>query len=212
MIIPATVDLSEIEDIKEYADKYYSEIVENRSMVTTVICIVKGKINEKLQEKSIPAYESISAYAESDEFASAADFDYELKCFKTASNIFQLERGFETTIFDSIEYVDDFSKIYEKVFHFFMRMQLGINKIQRMESMAYFKATKISVYAVLQMLMESQIGEKEKVGLELAENYIDHGMYKEAKYIVSVFEKLGREEYIDSFIKMKEMITSRLEA
>ena len=191
MDIAPIVNLDSIEDIKEYADKYYVELAEKRSYVTTCSCIVKGKLNEKLQERRIEAYEAIAAYCEGDEFSRAAENDYELRCFKTASNIYQLERGFEKTIFDSIEYVDSFLKIYEKTVHYFMRIQLGFTKALCIESMAYFRQSGISVFAVIQMLMESGMGEKERIASILSDYYIEQLMYKEALYIVTVFENQG---------------------
>lgn len=213
MEIPAVVDLSALsspEEIKEYADKYYEEIIENRSRVTTCVCIVKGKINEKLQERREPAYEAIAAYAEGDEFASAAEYDYELRCFKTASNIYQLERGFETTVFDTIEYVDSFCKIYEETVNYFMRIQLGFTKALCMECMAFFRRNKLSVFAIVQMLVESGMGEKEKIALALSSYYVEQGLYKEAKYIVSVFEEQGREAFKQTFTEKKEEISSMI--
>lgn len=210
MKIPASVDLSTIDDIKEYADKYYEELIETRSYVTTCVCIVKGKINEKLQEKRQAAYEAITAYAEGEEFANAAKYDYELTCFKTASNIYQLERGFETTIFDAIEYVDDFAKIYEETVHYFMRIQLGFTKAVCFDCMAFFRKNRLSVLAVVQMLMESGMGDKEKIALVLADYYIEQGLYHEAKYIVSVFEEQGRDTFRFDFIEKKNIINTML--
>lgn len=207
MEIAPIVDLSAIEDIKEYADKYYEDLGEKRTYVTTCSCIVKGKLNEKLQEKRVEAFEAIAAYCEGDEFSQAAENDYELRCFKTASNIYQLERGFDKTIFDAIEYVDSFLRIYEQSVHYFMRIQFGFTKALCIECMAYFRKNGISVFAVIQMLMESGMGEKEKIAMVLSNYYEEQGQYKEALYIVTVFEKQGREMFRDSFNLRRRQIS-----
>lgn len=208
MNIPASVDLSTIDDINEYAEKFYGELAEDRPRINTIICIVKGKINEKLQKKNQAAYEAISAYAETKEFADAAEYDYELRCFKTASNIYQLERGAEITVFDNLEYVDNFAGIYEQTIRYFMRIQLGFTRALSMECMAFFRQNKLSVLAVVQMLTESSMGEKERIAEILAGYYLEQGLKKEALYIVSVFEGEGRPEFKERFTSKKKEILS----
>ena len=195
MIIGPDVDMTNVTDEKAFADEYFAKRAEDKSAMTVGICAMKGRINERLQERSRYAYDDIVKAVESEAFQTVADYDYELGIFRTAAAIYGSERALESTIFDRIEYVEDFCTIYNKVLRYLRRIQVKFMRSVCMECMAYFRSERISVVAVTQILIEGNIGNKEDVAIELAGYYKEQGLINESLYIVSLMETVCPPEF-----------------
>jgi len=61
MIIPAQIDESTIGDINKYVEDSYNALKESKPVLVALGCSFKGRINEKLQERTERAYEDIIA-------------------------------------------------------------------------------------------------------------------------------------------------------
>ena len=71
MVYKAKIDTSEYCDqngvyteegiarLRAETDRYYEELIELRPSVTAGVCVYKGRINEKLQERNAEAYNDI---------------------------------------------------------------------------------------------------------------------------------------------------------
>ena len=218
MNIPTLLDLSQYyidgepkengdARLRAYADNYYSELNENKGRINASICILKGRINEKLQQRRTAAYESIIGMTNSPEYEEAMTYDTELMYFRSAVKIYQIERGGkDTTILQNIEYMDDFVSIYFQLVFYLRRIQLKMSKPVLMEMMTYVRSKKISVIAVVQVLWDSHIGNKEIVAADLAELYREQGLYKEALFVVSMALENGREEFKEILLERKNSI------
>ncbi|HOO78785.1 MAG TPA: hypothetical protein PLZ77_03910 [Lachnospiraceae bacterium] len=199
MRIPGNIDIIEYCDengafteeggvkLSNSCDAYFSAMGEFRPGVQAGVCSLKGRINERLQERRGPAYESIVALVNSEEYSKIAEYDYELECFPTAVKIYQMERGGTgITFFDQIEYIDNFQKIYQQMIFYFRRIQLNLAKPIQQECMTYLRKNKFSVFMVAQILIDCEIGNKDDVAIRLARLYMEQGSPKEALFLVSV--------------------------
>lgn len=191
------VDAQTVQRRDAYVDSVFASNAENRSMVQTGICALKGKINEKLQERDMNAYEAIIPMVELTEgYDMLASYDYELSCFKTAVKIYRLERADKAPkIFDIIEYIDDFQIIFQQMIYYFRRIQLHFDKMLQEECMTYILHKRLSVYAVLQILLDCKIGNMEEIATVLADLYVERHMYKEALFLLLIMIEQGDDSY-----------------
>ncbi|MCQ2520763.1 MAG: hypothetical protein MJ105_00155 [Lachnospiraceae bacterium] len=202
MVIASHVDLEQFKEngqwtdisnqkLRSYADSYFSAMAEVRPALFAGICAMKGRINEKISERSRAAYEEIIKLVRGEEYENLAQYDYELKVFTTAVKIYETEKMADACIFDSIEFTEHFETIYRKMNFYFRRMQLGLAKPLQEEAMGYIAEKKISVYAVEQLVLDSTVGEKDRIFEVLATLYAERLGYKEALYLVNLI--LGKE-------------------
>lgn len=186
-----------------YVDNIFETSAENKPVIQTGVCAIKGKINEKLQEKSENAYAAAVAMTDLEEYEKLAGYDYELSCFRTAVKIYRMESdNHGNTILDSIEYIDDFLVIFQQMVYYFRRIQLGLAKPLQKECMTYIRTKKLSVYAVIQILLDCGVGNKEEIVMVLAEFYAEYNMYKEALFLLAVMIEQGDASY-------KEILTNK---
>jgi len=209
MKIPSSIDLSQFNDangefteesnqrLRAYADGYYESLADKKPAINVCVCMLKGQINQKLEENRIPAYNSISKVLSSMQFDDTKFYDLELKRFETAVRIYELEinLGKKTTIYDQIKYVDDFEKMYRQLTFYFRRIQLCMAKPVQFEIMKYVRSIQLSVVAVVEILFDSDLGGKEKIAAKLADFYAEQGSLKEALYILGVAKDHCRSEY-----------------
>lgn len=196
------VDAEAARHMSAYVDNIFAASAENKPMIQTGICALKGKINEKLQEKSVNAYEAVVAMAGLEEYVKLEGYDYELSCFQTAVKIYRLESDNQgNTIFDHIEYIDDFQVIFQQMVFYFRRIQLRLAKPLQKEIMTYIKTKKLSVYAVIQILLDSVMGNEEDIVMALADFYAEYNMYKEAIFLLAVMIDQGDDAYKETLTK-----------
>lgn len=209
MKLSPSIDLSQFNDsngefteesrqrLRAYADGYYESLADKKPFINVCICMLKGQINQKLEEDRVPAYKAIEKVLASEEYENTKEYDLELKRFEAATRIYYLESnlGKKVTIYDQIKYVDDFEKIYRQLTFYFRRIQLCMSKPVQLEIMKYIRGMQLSVVAVVEILFDSDLGGKEKIASKLAEFYIEHGSNKEALYILGVAKDHCRSEY-----------------
>lgn len=194
-----------------YVDNIFEASAENRPVIQTGICAIKGKLNEKLQEKSVNAYEAAVTMTGLEEYEKLAGYDYELSCFLSAVKIYRMEGdNHGNTIFDSIEYIDDFQVIFQQMIYYFRRIQLRLAKPLQKECMTYIKTKKLSVYAVIQILLDCGIGNKEDIVMVLADFYAEYHMYKEALFLLAVMIEQGDASYRESLTKKRDEYFRRI--
>lgn len=222
MSIPTVLDLEQFyEDgeytelskkkLMEYADRYYADLAENKASINIVICMLKGRINEKLQEKRNVAFDFIISMVTTEEYKRVQGYDEELLRFVTAVKIYQMERGSGSdTIFNSIQYIDDFLDIYRKLEFYFLRIQMGLSKPVVKECMTYFRAKKLSVFAVAQVLMDSNLGAKEKIASVIADLYQEFGEHKEALFMICMALENARSQYVPMLEEQRSKIMEYL--
>lgn len=178
---------SDEELLEEYCRTFFTERKELKPLISAGVCALKGRINEKLQERREVAYDAILGIVSTPEYARLAPMDDELKAFATAATVYQMERGGSyPLIFEQIEYIDDFYRIHQQLLFYFRRMQLRLAKPLLMEAMTFIRSHKLTVFAVVQILMDCTTGEKDKVALTLADLYLEQKSVKEALFVVSV--------------------------
>lgn len=217
MLIPAVLDIESFceenkpadaqaaQRMNSYVDNIFTSNAENKSVIQAGICAIKSKINEKLQERNLNAYEAIIPMVELKEYETLAGYDHELSCFQTAVKIYRLERADkEPKIFDIIEDVDDFQIVFQQMIFYFRRMQLHLDKPLQEECMTYIRDKGLSVYAVLQILLNSCIGDMEEIAMTLAELYAENHMYKEALLLLLFMAEQGDASY-------KQILTQKSE-
>ena len=84
MKIPITLDLTQFyEDgeytelskkrLMEYVDDYYAGLAENKASINVCICMLKGRINEKIQEKRDAARDFIISLVSTEEYKKVND-------------------------------------------------------------------------------------------------------------------------------------------
>ncbi len=197
MNIPAHVDLEQFktngewtsessDKLRSYADSYFSAMAEVRPAIFAGICAMKGRINEKISERRRPAYDDIIRLVQGEEYENLALYDYDLKVFKAAVKIYETERMTEDAcIFDAIEYTEHFEAIYRQMSFYFRRIQLGLAKPLQSECMAYLAEKKLSVYVVERLVLDSVIGEKNRLFVALSELYAERLDYKAALYLLN---------------------------
>ena len=86
----------------------------------------------------------------------------------------------EKTIYDHIEYIDDYMDIYREMFYLFKRILYGL---PHEEGLAYIEEKDISVFAVEQMLRDMPVGGKGDIAASLAGFFRSIGKVKEAEYL-----------------------------
>ena len=187
MIIPAQIDESTIGDINKYVEDSYNALKESKPVLVALGCSFKGRINEKLQERTERAYEDIMG-----------------------ADIYQLERGNEYTIFDGMEYVEDFSKIYRRICQFLRRIQLEVGDNLCKEIFPYINEHSISVVALSQILLTSDVGHKDKVAITLATYYQHECRFTEALYLIGNIEDNCRDEFLDKMKRVKTRCEERV--
>ena len=198
MQLTPTVDLREYYDaqgvitpadrerLMAVSDAWFEELGEIRRSVSAGVCSYKGRINEKLQERTAEAYEDIVEYIGEESYASTARYDDALMTFSCTSTIYRLEEGgVEKCIYDQIEYIDDFLDLYAEVGFLFRRI---IQKLPYDEGLNYIGEKGLSVFALEQMLQDMPIGGKDKIADCLASYYDNIGKQKEAEYLRRVME------------------------
>lgn len=194
-----------------YVDNIFEASAENRPVIQTGICAIKGKLNEKLQEKSVNAFEAAVAMTGLEEYEKLAGYDYELACFRSAVKIYRMEGdNHGNTIFDSIEYIDDFQVIFQQMVYYFRRIQLRLAKPLQKECMAYIKTKRLSVYAVIQILLDCGVGNKEEIAMVLADYYAEYNMYKEALFLLAVMIEQGDASYRESLTNKRDEYLRRI--
>jgi len=210
MIIPAQIDESTIGDINKYVEDSYNALKESKPVLVALGCSFKGRINEKLQERTERAYEDIMGLVNSSDYDKAMAYDSELAYFKKAADIYQLERGNEYTIFDGMEYVEDFSKIYRRICQFLRRIQLEVGDNLCKEIIPYINEHSISVVALSQILLTSDVGHKDKVAITLATYYQHECRFTEALYLIGNIEDNCRDEFLDKMKRVKTRCEERV--
>ncbi len=194
-----------------YVDNIFATSAENKPVIQTGICAIKGKLNEKLQEKSANAYEAAAAMTGLEEYEKLAGYDYELSCFRTAVKIYRMESdNYGNTIFDNIEYIDDFQVIFQQMIYYFRRIQLHLAKPLQKECMTYIRAKRLSVYAVIQILLDCGVGNKEDIAMILADFYAEYHMYKETLFLLAVMIEQGDASYRESLTKKRDEYLGRI--
>ncbi len=209
MKIKADIDLSQFNNadgefteeskqkLRAYADGFYESLAEKKSAINICVCMLKGQINQKLEDDRIPSYKAIEKLFATKEFEIAKSYDLELKRFEVATKIFDLEMNLGTSmnIYEQVQYVDDFEKVYRQLTFYFRRIQLAMSKPVQKEIMTYIRGKKLSVITVVEILFDSDLGSKEKIASKLAEFYAEQGMVKQALYILGVAKEHCRSEY-----------------
>ena len=179
-------------------DRYYVDGAETKAAIYTAVCVVKGRINEKIQERSRRAYVKLVEYCASDEFASVAGYDSELIVFPETIPVYMMEcedrkehpvAGDKPFVYDCINYIDDFYNLYMKMLFYFRRLQLGLTGTDKAEVLKYIKDKRISVFLVARLLSVVPLGDKDKITVELADMYSRENNYSEALFLVSFMEK-----------------------
>lgn len=214
MKIAASIDQTQFEEngqftetsrqlFQNYANDYFTAMEEIKPSIHAGICGIKGRINEKLQEHSAKSYEAILTISNTEEYRNVALYDYELKCFQTAVRIYQKEVSHENCIFDGLEYTEHFQEIYQKMLMYFRRMQLKLAKPLQLEGMRYIREKNLSIYAVVQLLLDCEIGGKEEIAISLADYYREQNMVNEAVFLLSVVAENGRAEWQERLSQKK---------
>lgn len=175
------------------AQTMFSQLEEARYTVSTGTVIYKGKINEKLQERTPEAYEEILRFLGEDSCRNLCGYDYELYCFANTAAIYRAEKaaGCGSTVFDSIEYVDDFESIYVRLRQFFRRIQIGDGEAAMPLYRAYVQEHHLSVYLIAILLCDIRVGNKDRVAAFLLDRYLEEGRREEAEAFLSA---LGGED------------------
>ncbi len=168
------------------ADAYLEQLAEAKRSITAGIVIYKGRINEKLQERTPEGYDAVAAIVNEPQYDRVAQYDQELTTFKSTGLIYQMEAGTEpVTIYDRIEYIDSYRMIYEQMMFFLRRMQFGLNYS---DCMMWLNEWGLTVHFVIQLLLESELSEKGKVAGILADLYENDGQKKEAIYLLNLMK------------------------
>ena len=223
MRIAPDIDLSQFYDedgnftaesslrLNEFADGYFSALKENKPRINASVCILKGRINEKLQERRIGAYEAVVSIVNSEDYEEIQKYDLELHYFPTAVKIYQMERGGkEGNIFEQIEYIDDFKVIFCKLLFYFRRIQLKMSKQSTMECMKYIRAKKLSVFTVAQVLLDCDLGQKKDIFSVLSDFYLEQGGNKEALFLLNMAIENVQGEAPDILIKKRDDIKENI--
>ena len=213
-MIEPIIDLKQYntdEKVEEYAESYFEFLAENKSMINAQRCIFKGRINEKIQERRIPAYDVIAALVNTEEYTKVKQFDNELNCMTIAADIYRMERDhMQTTLFDSFDYVDDFFRIYNKILFFLRRIQIGVNIKVMVEFPKYLRERKLSVFVPMCILYSSQLGDKELIALDLAKLYYEQRSLKDALFIICFAIEKSRNEYVAQLEAYRDMMMEEL--
>lgn len=167
--------------LRSETDRRFEEMAEMRPAVTAGVCVYKGRINEKLQERSRDAYNDIVSFIGEAAYSGTACYDEELTRFACTASIYRLEEGaVEKTIYDHIQYIEDFMGIYNEMLYLFRRILFGM---PHDEGLQYIEDNQLSVFAVEQMLQDMPVGGKGEIAASMAGFYRSLGMVKEAEYL-----------------------------
>ncbi|MBR6257948.1 MAG: hypothetical protein IKR23_11260 [Lachnospiraceae bacterium] len=167
--------------LRSETDTFYEEMSQMRPSVTAGVCVYKGRINEKLQERRPDAYNDIVAFIGEKAYMNTAGYDEELTRFASTAPIYRLEEGaVAKTIYDQIQYIEDFMTIYNEMAYLFRRIMFGL---PHEEGFSFIERRDLSVFAVEQLLQEMPVGRKGDVAASLAGFYRGRGMVKEAEYL-----------------------------
>ncbi len=218
MIIEPSVDISIYCDLGGHfteagakamhgeAQRSMEAIEQMRPVVNTTVCVLKGRINEKLQEKTRDAYEAIVKFVESEEYRSIISYDYEMQVFQSASMIYQMERNSERTIFDQIKYTDEFLGIFMQVYFYLRRIQLNLAKPVQLEGIQYLRTRGFSIYLLAQILVDCPVGNKDQVVLRLADFYSEMGQKEDAIFLLDVMEARTEGEEREKLLEKKALL------
>ena len=94
--------------------------------------------------------------------------------------------------------------------YYFRRIQLHLAKPLQKECMTYIKTKKLSVYAVIQILLDCGIGNKEEIVMTLAEFYMEYQMCKEALFLLGVMIDQGDAFYREQLTKQRDQYLERI--
>ena len=86
---------------------------------------------------------------------------------------------------------------------YFRRIQLKLAKPLQLEGMRYIREKNLSIYAVVQMLLDYEIGGKEEIAITLAEYYREQNMVNEAIFLLSIIAENGRPEWQERLSQKK---------
>ena len=220
MVIPAAEDMSGYTDhngkfteegaekLRRDTERFYREGAERKAQVYTAVCVVKGRINERIQERSRRAYDALADYLSSDEFALVDGYDSELIAFKLTMPVYRMERAADPegkfpVIYDSIEYIDDFYNVYMQMLFYFRRLQLSSDESDKEELCAYVKKKKISVRLLAALLADMPLGGKGRIAVRIADLYIRDDKPGDAYYLMLFIEKYCSEGDSDMFTRVK---------
>ncbi len=200
MLFNAEIDLSKYCDkngryteegkknLLDEAAVFFENFKEEKKFLNVGSCIVKGKINEKLQERSKLAYDAVIGLVEDDYCRSIAPKDEELRAFSLTPAIYRLEaKNLPVTIYDKIEYVDDFEKIYTRLRFFFRRLQLGYSDPAGIK---FIREQNLSVYLIGELLKEMNVGKKKLVAEKISGLYSAANKVDAARYMSDLAEEL----------------------
>ena len=168
------------------ADTFFEELAEIKPAASAGICVYKGKINEKLQERRPRAYQDILTFLDEPAYAKAAQYDEDLTRFAVTGSIYRMEEGsVGRTIYDCIEYTEDFLEIWDEVWFLFLRILRGM---PHEDCLGFVEKKGISVFALQQLLQEMPFERKDGIAISLAAYYRSMGRDKEADYLRRVTE------------------------
>ncbi len=170
------------------AQTMFSQLEEARYTVSAGTVIYKGKINEKLQERTDAAYEEIQRFLGEESLKNLCGYDYELYCFSNTAAIYRAEKtaGLEKTIYDAIEYVDGFEEIYVRLRQFFRRIQLGDGEAAMPMYRAFVEEHHLSVFCLGILFCNVQVGNKDRVAGFLIDQYMEEGRREEAETFLKI--------------------------
>jgi len=170
------------------AETLFSQLEDARYTVSAGTVIYKGKINEKLQERTEAAYEEILRMLEEESCRNLCGYDYELYCFYNTAAIYRAEKaaGLEKTVYDGIEYVDDFEAVYVRLRQFFRRIQIGDGEASMPLYRSFVQEHGCSVYLIAMLLGNIQVGNKDRIARFLADRYLEEGRKEDAERFLSV--------------------------
>lgn len=178
------------------AELMFKSLEEARYTVSAGTVIYKGKINEKLQERRPEAYEEVLRLIEEESCRNLCGYDYELYCFYNTGSIYRAEReaGLERTVYDTIEYVDDFEEIYVRLRQFFRRIQIGCGEASMPMFQSFVREKGLSVQLIAVLLGNIQVGNKDRIAGFLAEYYRKQGREEDAETLQKIFTEQLSEE------------------
>jgi len=235
MLILPSEDLSEYKDehgeftadgaarLRADTDRFYEEGAENKSAIYTAVCVVKGRINEKLQERSRKAYDELVAYCNTEEFRNVLGYDSELYYFAETIPIYMMEceKGGEEgitgrsagdsnlVVYDCINYINDFHSLYMTLLFYFRRMQMGFTGPDILGLFSYIREKGLSVFLIAQLLCDMPVGNKDRVTIAVADMYWSVGRKNEALFITAFLEQHTEDEVRDAIAAKRAALVAK---
>ncbi len=208
MDVPGHYTEEGAEKLRRDTDRYYREGAEKKAAVYTAVCVVKGRINERIQERSRRGYDELVKYLDSEEFALVDGYDSELLTFKLTVPVYRMEKAADPEgkcpcIYDSVNYIDDFYSMYIQLMFYLRRLQLSSSEEDKMELAAYIRSKKISVQFISAALAEMPLGGRGRIAVRLADIYIGAGKPSDAYYLMLFIEKYCSEGDSNLFLRVK---------